>query len=69
MSQISEFFRASAALGRLEWMLLLGLLVVVALVLHPRMLRARSWGSRPPRPSPRDRERISTHGTYRRRSG
>jgi hypothetical protein len=50
-------------------MLLLSLLVVVALVLHPRMLRARSWGSRPPRPSPRDRERISTHGTYRRRSG
>ena len=69
MSQLSEFFRAATALGKLEWMLLVGLLVVAAVVLHPSMLRARSWGARPPRPSPRDQERISPRGTYRRRSG
>jgi hypothetical protein len=68
MSRLFEFFRVDAALAKAEWVLLVVVLIVACVLLHPRVLRARSWGARAQRPSPPERERLA-RGRYGRRSG
>lgn len=68
MSRFLEFLRLDVALAKAEWLLLLIVVVVACILLHPRVLRARSWGSRAQRPSPPEQERID-RGRYRSRSG
>jgi hypothetical protein len=68
MSRLLEFLRVEAVLAKAEWVLLLVVFVLVCVLLHPRILRARTWGARAQRPSPPQDERID-RGRYRRRSG
>lgn len=66
MAELLEFLRVEAAVRRAEWLLLLVVLALACLLLHPRVLRARTWGARAARPSPPPDERLRSG--YRRRS-
>jgi hypothetical protein len=68
MSRLLEFFRVDAALAKVEWVLVVILFIIACVLLHPRVLRARTWGARARRPSAPEDERI-TRGRYGRRSG